>query len=123
MTHSKDDDVIARIESLTIERLDLYVAHGWVTPQSSDNDRHFSEIDVARLQLIEQLRGDMAINDEAVPVVLSLIDQVHGLRHQLRYMGQAIELQHETIRGAILATLQNLLSAAPGDPDRNTPSD
>jgi len=43
----------------------------------------FSDADVARAQLIGDLKNDLGINDEGVGVVLNLVDQVHGLRRVL----------------------------------------
>jgi chaperone modulatory protein CbpM len=39
---------------------------------------------MARAQLIQDLRRDLGVNDEAIPIILDLIDQVHGLRRLLR---------------------------------------
>ncbi|WP_417450969.1 chaperone modulator CbpM [Kordiimonas sp.] len=117
MSTIKESDVVARIDSLTVERLDLYISHGWVapdleTPPSVPHEaegRQFADIDIARLQLIEQLREDMGLNEEAVPVVLALLDQVHGLRHQLRCLGQAVEQQPEDVRQRITALFDKRL--------------
>jgi len=43
----------------------------------------------------------MAVAEDGVPAVLSLIDQVYGLRNELRRVGQAIEAQPDTVRKAI----------------------
>ena len=40
----------------------------------------FSDADIARAQLIRDLKNDLGVNDEGVSVILSLVDQVHGLR-------------------------------------------
>jgi chaperone modulatory protein CbpM len=48
------------------------------------SNREFSDIDLARAQLIGDLRSDLGVNDEAVPIVLDLIDQIHGLRRLVR---------------------------------------
>src|ERR1700754_2456801 len=56
----------------------------WVRRHASRSSREFSDIDVARARLIGDLRGDLGVNDEAVPVVLDLIDQIHGLRRLVR---------------------------------------
>jgi chaperone modulatory protein CbpM len=44
----------------------------------------FSDVDIARAQLIRDLREDLGVNDEGVSVVLHLIDQMHGLRQSMR---------------------------------------
>jgi chaperone modulatory protein CbpM len=72
-------------EFLTQSRLDAYavdawIEAGWLRPRGSPSSPEFSEIDLARARLIADLRGGLGVNDEAVPVVLDLIDQIHGLR-------------------------------------------
>ena len=64
--------------------LDAWIEAGWLRPQGNQSGREFSDIDVARARLIGDLRGDLGVNDEAVPVVLDLIDQIHGLRRLVR---------------------------------------
>ncbi len=44
----------------------------------------FSDVDLARAQLIRDLREDLGVNDEGISVILHLIDQMHGLRHSLQ---------------------------------------
>ena len=50
----------------------------------------FEEVDVARAHLIVELRRDFALDEEAVPVVLSLLDQVYALRRQVRALAEAL---------------------------------
>ena len=42
------------------------------------------EADVARLRLILDLKEGFGVNDEAVPVILHLVDQLHALHGYLR---------------------------------------
>jgi chaperone modulatory protein CbpM len=44
----------------------------------------FSDVDLARAQLIRDLREDLGVNDEGVSVILHLLDQMHGLRSSMR---------------------------------------
>jgi len=69
---------------LDARALDAWIEEGWLRPHGSRLCREFSEIDVARARLIGDLRGNLGVNDEAVPVVLDLIDQIHGLRRLVR---------------------------------------
>ena len=64
--------------------LEGWVAAGWLTPNAEEGMQQFSEIDVARARLIQDLRRDIGVNDEGVGVILDLIDQLHGLRRTLR---------------------------------------
>jgi chaperone modulatory protein CbpM len=59
----------------------IWVDAGWLKPRHEDDD-HYSEIDIARARLIRDLQ-DLGVNDDSIPIVLDLIDQVHGLRHVL----------------------------------------
>jgi len=95
-------EVITLVQGLTIRRLRIWVKRGWVIPAQKSQCLEFSDIDVARLHLIAQLKMDMALNDEAIPIVLSLIDQVHGLRYELRSLARAIEAQQESVQREIL---------------------
>jgi chaperone modulatory protein CbpM len=52
-------------------------------------DFAFSECDVARAQLILDLKREMGVNDEGIGIILSLVDQMHGLRRVLRELMQA----------------------------------
>ena len=71
----------ARVER---QSLDAWIAAGWLVPPQTDPELMFSDIDVARAQLIRDLREDLGVNDEGVSVVLHLIDQMHGLRRSMR---------------------------------------
>ncbi|WP_374309924.1 chaperone modulator CbpM [Methylocella sp.] len=76
--------VRARIEAATLE---AYIAERWVSPPRPDGEETFSEGDLARAQLIGELRADLGVNDEGIDVILHLIDQMHGLR---RALGEAL---------------------------------
>jgi chaperone modulatory protein CbpM len=52
---------------------------------------NFSDIDVARARLIQDLKSDFGVNDEGVDVVLHLMDQLHGLRRALAQLHKEIQ--------------------------------
>jgi chaperone modulatory protein CbpM len=60
-----------------------WIEAGWLLPIEPDANR-LSQIDLARAQLIFDLTVSLGVNDEGVPVILDLIDQVHGLRRAMR---------------------------------------
>lgn len=99
-------DVIARVAGVTAERLENWVAQGWVDPARGENGFEFEEIDVARVDLIRQLRDELAIDRESIPVVLSLMDQVYSLRSELRCVLRALEEQPGEVRERIVASLR-----------------
>jgi len=62
------------------ETLEMWIREEWLIPGQSAGELTFSDADIARAQLIRDLKNDLGVNDEGVGVILSLVDQVHGLR-------------------------------------------
>ena len=48
----------------------------WICPAFPE-ELELDEADLARLRLILTLQEDLGVNDEAVPVILHLVDQLH----------------------------------------------
>ena len=65
------------------EAIELWIEAGWLLPHQEGENR-LSEIDLARAQLIHDLKHDLGVNDEGIPLILDLIDQLHGLRLAMR---------------------------------------
>lgn len=82
------DVLITQIDGLEREDLLRWIANQWVKPDDLAGQYIFQEIDVARVHLIYELREDMDINEAALPVVLSLLDQLYDLRRHLRALGR-----------------------------------
>jgi chaperone modulatory protein CbpM len=79
--------VQARID---VETLDHWLQSGWLCPRENGESHGFSQVDLARAQLIGDLQN-LGINDEGIPIILDLIDQLHGLRGMLRELLTAIK--------------------------------
>lgn len=97
--------VVALFSDLDEAELIVWVERGWVRPEVGEPDWVFQDIDVARVRLIHDLRRQMDVNDEAVPLILSLLDQVYDLRARLRAVLHAVDQQPEDVRRAIRAVL------------------
>jgi chaperone modulatory protein CbpM len=74
--------------------LDEWVEAGWLIPDQIDTGRRYSEVDLARAHLIRDLR-DLGVNDEGIPVILDLIDQIYGIRRMLRGLLSTIKAQQQ----------------------------
>ena len=61
-----------------------WVEQGWIVPDAEGATFVFREIDVARVRLVHDLRRDMDLGEDAIPLVLSLLDQIYELRSQLK---------------------------------------
>ncbi|HEX2446664.1 MAG TPA: hypothetical protein VHK26_00560 [Methyloceanibacter sp.] len=93
-------DVIQRVERLTVTRLRVWVAQGWIKPADAAA-QSFSEADIARAALICNLEDELGFAEEDVPVLLSLIDQIHGLRCELMGLLDALEDLPPDIRSVV----------------------
>ena len=78
---------------LDLETLEVWIEEQWLVPSGTATDQGFSEGDLARAKLIQDLMQDLGVNDEGVGVILNLLDQVHGLRKALADLLQATRQQ------------------------------
>jgi chaperone modulatory protein CbpM len=93
----------ARIDS---DAIDAWVDAGWLAPRGASGEWMFSEIDLARTRLIQDLTEDFGVNDEGVPIILGLIDQLHGLRRALGELLVAVRAQPANTRERFAAEVR-----------------
>ncbi len=76
-----------------LEESDLlrWIAAEWVRPAARQPEPRFAAIDVARVRLIVELRDEMEVGEAAMPVVLSLLDQLYETRRQMRLVCARLE--------------------------------
>jgi chaperone modulatory protein CbpM len=97
--------VVALFSDLPEPDLIAWVERGWVRPEQAGAGPIFHDIDIARVRLIHDLRVGMRIEDDTIPVILSLLDQVYDLRAGLRAVLRAVDAQPAPVRAAILAAI------------------
>ena len=108
------EDLLRRLKGLDRRELARWVENRWVLPERHNNTWIFHEVDVARVELILEIRDEFAIDDEALPLVLGLLDQVYDLRRQLRRMCDALSAQPPEVQAAIRRAFPS--KAAPEPP-------
>ena len=96
------DVVIAQVPGLLRPDLERWIGNDWVRPDRQSGAYDFCAIDVARARLIRNLRDDMEVNEDALPVVLALLDQLYDLRRRMREISDAID---HTVPQDVLANL------------------
>jgi chaperone modulatory protein CbpM len=70
----------ARLDRATLA---VWVREEWIVPGRQAEETGFTEMDLARVNLIRDLTERMGVNDEGLGVILHLLDQMHGLRRAL----------------------------------------
>ena len=90
-----------------LDRIELlrWVENRWVMPERQGGSWVFLEVDVARVELILEIRREWELDDDAMPLVLGLLDQIYELRRQLRRLCDAVAAQPAEIRDAIERSL------------------
>ena len=99
---------VCRMTGVRRAELAAWIEERWVLPQASGDDWQFTETDVARVRLILELRRDLRIETETLPVVLSLLDRVYALRRTLRDLCGVLQELPEPSRQTIESKLADL---------------
>lgn len=96
--------------------LSAWIERNWVLPVVEEGRYLFDEADVARARLIAELHRDLEVNEEAMPVVLRLLDQVYSLRRALADLNRAVKTLPEDAQEQLRAELKT--AGASGRPPR-----
>ena len=81
--------------------LDALIRSEVVVPVTSAAGPLFRDIDVARLRLILELEDFYALDADGVAMVMSLIDQLNGLRGDMRAMLEAVAAEAPETRARL----------------------
>jgi chaperone modulatory protein CbpM len=95
------EELLDRFAELDRRELTRWVENRWVLPERRGRTWIFHEIDVARVELIIEVRRGFAIDDEALSLMLGLLDQVYDLRRQLGRLCDALATQPPEIQAAV----------------------
>ncbi len=95
--------VTFQIDPGEVER---WIAKDWLRPDGEPGHWHFTDIDVARLRLIHELRHDIGVEEGGLPVVLRLMDQLYESRRQLRRVREALNSVPDEARNPFLDFLR-----------------
>jgi MerR family transcriptional regulator/heat shock protein HspR len=95
--------IAADLVGMHPQTLRIYEAKGLIRPKrTAGNTRLYSEADLDRLRLIQQLTNEFGLNLAGVEQVLRLRDEVRHMRRQLdrmeRQMREAIDQVHRQYR-------------------------
>lgn len=100
-----ETEVIAAIPGLTQTRLVAFIAAEVVTPLRTETGPAFRHIDIARMQLLCELTDDLDLDEAALGIVISLIDQLHTARADLRALARALAAESAEVRARVGAAL------------------
>lgn len=93
----------ALIDRLEAQMLRQWVEAGLVRAAGPAEAMHFDETDVVRVRLICELHYELAVEEETLPLVVSLMDQIYDLRRSSRAVAAAIADEPEEVQMRIAA--------------------
>ncbi|MGJ8570187.1 MAG: chaperone modulator CbpM [Hoeflea sp.] len=96
------EEVIALLPDLHRDDLERWIRNALVEAAEEAGTSKLNEIQFARVRLICTLRYDMDVEEETLPVVLDLLDQLHDTRARLQMLSQAVLAQDEEVKAAVL---------------------
>lgn len=94
-------ELVDAIEALDAAALQRWIDLGWIIPIRESQDVRFDPSDVARVHLICELHYDLCIEEDSMPVVLSLMDQLYATRRTLAALATAVAAQPEDVQARI----------------------
>lgn len=92
-----EDEVITAVARLTRTQLVGFVNARVVTPMQSDKGPVYGRLDLVRIELLCELSEEFDLDDDALGIVISLVDQLHGVRAELRAVVDAIAREPEDV--------------------------
>jgi chaperone modulatory protein CbpM len=103
-------DVAAELGATSDAEILRWVEAECVRPEAQGGGYRFRQIDVARLRLIRELDQDLAVDRDAIPVVMGLLDQLYDLRRRVRALTEALADEDEAVRRKVLERYRARLS-------------
>lgn len=107
--HITEDEILAAIPGLTRNRLVAFIETEMVVPLCRETDgasvHLYRRVDFARVQLLCELADDLDLDDPAIGVVITLIDQLHATRQDLLAIARAVGSESPDVRARIGAAI------------------
>ena len=95
------DEALIAFNPLEADELKAWIEQRWVLPAHGSDGYQFSEVDMARLHLVHDIRYTFEVELESVSLVLSLVDQVYATRRQMHRLAEAVATQPDDVRLSI----------------------
>lgn len=101
-----EDDVVTTVTRLTRSQLVSFVEGELVRPERDGSGYIYRRVDIARLELLCDLSHDLDLDETALGIVISLIDQLHAARQDLATMARAIDSLPADTQAQIMAAMK-----------------
>jgi len=96
-----EDDVLSAVPRLTRTRLTAFIESEVVVPLRAEAGLVFRRIDIVRMELLCELSEEFELEGDALGIVMSLVDQLHSARRDLRALLKAIANEPPEVRARL----------------------
>jgi len=103
----RETELIAQFTVLERRVLTTWIEEGVIAPERDDEGYLFDPVDAYRVALDCDLHYRMGLEHSSLPIILSLIDQLHDARRHLRALTRAVAQQPEPARQEITRRVRN----------------
>ena len=73
----------SKICGVPCEIITRFIEEEWILPVDQTETPFLDSEDMARIKLIWELTNDFGVNDEAMPIILHLLDQLNRMHLEL----------------------------------------
>lgn len=109
MAQYTETEILARLQGLTRPRLQGWLRARIIRPVQSPDGNLYREVDLARLSLLCDLdEAGYRLDDEAMGLVMSLLDQVHELHAEMGCLMGALAREPGEVRARLRAVIADI---------------
>ncbi len=108
--HYSEDEAVEVVARLTVSQLRSFIEAEIVTPTTTETGIVFRQVDIVRMELLCELSEEFDLDPDALGIVISLIDQLHSVRADLRTVLKAVQGEPEDVRERIQAAIHDARS-------------
>jgi chaperone modulatory protein CbpM len=103
----RERELIAQFTYLKRQVLLTWIEEGVIAPHRDEEGYLFDQVDESRVALACDLHYRMGLDHASLPLIMSLIDQLHDARHHLRALARAVAEQPEAVQQEITLRMVN----------------
>jgi chaperone modulatory protein CbpM len=100
-----EEEALAAVGRLDRTRLARFVRAEVIRPADAGGRLVYRQVDIARIELLCDLCDDFDLEDEALALVMQLVDQLHGTRSDLVTLMRALGEEPEEVRVRVMERL------------------
>jgi len=92
MLYKTTYEITEVIELYQVQEIFIYdcIEREWIIPVDTQK-KSFDMEDITRILLIRDLKEDFGVNDESIPIILHLIDQLNWSQAQIKHYIEVLE--------------------------------